>query len=255
MHPGPCSAYIVLVTYKVKVYLSPFFKSRLGLIAGAELVDSVLDVVRKEAEGCDCLQVSSCFYISLISFLPSFPLPFSSSLPHFSSFFSILHFPPPPLVTLSISLIFFLFSLLYSHSLPSLFLSLIFILLSLLLSPPALVLFLSPSFSSSCLSFTTPPSFSFSLPHFLLLISPSLPPASSNLSPSFSSSFLSFTPPILLSLSLFLPYSTSFSPSTLYLCSTFSSTSLHSFHLCTISLAFRLTLLRFFLSPCSLLHF
>ena len=26
---------------------------------GAELVDSVLDVVRKEAEGCDCLQVSS----------------------------------------------------------------------------------------------------------------------------------------------------------------------------------------------------
>ena len=24
---------------------------------GAELVDSVLDVVRKEAEGCDCLQV------------------------------------------------------------------------------------------------------------------------------------------------------------------------------------------------------
>ena len=25
-------------------------------ISGAELVDSVLDVVRKEAEGCDCLQ-------------------------------------------------------------------------------------------------------------------------------------------------------------------------------------------------------
>jgi len=25
---------------------------------GAELVDNVLDVVRKEAEGCDCLQVS-----------------------------------------------------------------------------------------------------------------------------------------------------------------------------------------------------
>lgn len=25
---------------------------------GAELVDSVLDVVRKEAEGCDCIQVS-----------------------------------------------------------------------------------------------------------------------------------------------------------------------------------------------------
>ena len=26
---------------------------------GAELVDSVLDVVRKEAEGCDCLQVTA----------------------------------------------------------------------------------------------------------------------------------------------------------------------------------------------------
>ena len=26
---------------------------------GAELVDSVLDVVRKEAESCDCLQVNS----------------------------------------------------------------------------------------------------------------------------------------------------------------------------------------------------
>ena len=26
---------------------------------GAELIDSVLDVVRKEAEGCDCLQVLS----------------------------------------------------------------------------------------------------------------------------------------------------------------------------------------------------
>ena len=24
---------------------------------GAELIDSVLDVVRKESEGCDCLQV------------------------------------------------------------------------------------------------------------------------------------------------------------------------------------------------------
>ena len=26
--------------------------------SGAELVDSVLDVVRKEAESCDCLQVN-----------------------------------------------------------------------------------------------------------------------------------------------------------------------------------------------------
>ena len=25
---------------------------------GAELIDSVLDVVRKEAEGCDCLQLA-----------------------------------------------------------------------------------------------------------------------------------------------------------------------------------------------------
>lgn len=30
---------------------------------GAELVDSVLDVVRKEAEGCDCLQVCRCITI------------------------------------------------------------------------------------------------------------------------------------------------------------------------------------------------
>ena len=28
---------------------------------GAELIDSVLDVVRKEAESCDCLQGESCF--------------------------------------------------------------------------------------------------------------------------------------------------------------------------------------------------
>lgn len=28
---------------------------------GAELVDQVLDVIRKEAEGCDCLQVISYF--------------------------------------------------------------------------------------------------------------------------------------------------------------------------------------------------
>ena len=30
--------------------------SQSNLCSGAELVDSVLDVVRKEAEGCDCLQ-------------------------------------------------------------------------------------------------------------------------------------------------------------------------------------------------------
>jgi len=28
----------------------------MGYTEGAELIDSVLDVVRKEAEGCDCLQ-------------------------------------------------------------------------------------------------------------------------------------------------------------------------------------------------------
>ena len=28
-------------------------------ISGAELVDSVLDVVRKESESCDCLQVNN----------------------------------------------------------------------------------------------------------------------------------------------------------------------------------------------------
>ena len=31
---------------------------------GAELVDSFLDVVRKEAEGCDCLQVTSLDYLT-----------------------------------------------------------------------------------------------------------------------------------------------------------------------------------------------
>jgi tubulin beta len=30
---------------------------------GAELVDQVLDVVRKEAEGCDCLQVGRVEYL------------------------------------------------------------------------------------------------------------------------------------------------------------------------------------------------
>lgn len=33
---------------------------------GAELVDSVLDVVRKEAEGCDCLQVSTYHILSYL---------------------------------------------------------------------------------------------------------------------------------------------------------------------------------------------
>lgn len=34
---------------------------------GAELVDSVLDVVRKECENCDCLQVSIKFSTFLVS--------------------------------------------------------------------------------------------------------------------------------------------------------------------------------------------
>jgi len=45
---------------------------------GAELVDSVLDVVRKEAESCDCLQVCTTFKPSLQT---SFPDPFSSISP------------------------------------------------------------------------------------------------------------------------------------------------------------------------------
>lgn len=47
---------------------------------GAELIDSVLDVVRKEAENCDCLQgivfvdfgVIFCFYVSVIKLLNQF---------------------------------------------------------------------------------------------------------------------------------------------------------------------------------------
>ena len=45
---------------------------------GAELIDSVLDIVRKEAEGCDCLQGFQvrhvCAYIgfSHILFMPCF---------------------------------------------------------------------------------------------------------------------------------------------------------------------------------------
>ena len=35
---------------------------------GAELVDSVLDVVRKEAESCDCLQVSWISFVSILIF-------------------------------------------------------------------------------------------------------------------------------------------------------------------------------------------
>lgn len=38
---------------------------------GAELVDSVLDVVRKEAEGCDCLQVIDAFSLTMCLFVVS----------------------------------------------------------------------------------------------------------------------------------------------------------------------------------------
>ena len=31
-------------------------------LPGAELVDSVLDVIRKESESCDCLQVGNIFH-------------------------------------------------------------------------------------------------------------------------------------------------------------------------------------------------
>ena len=42
---------------------------------GAELVDSVLDVVRKEAEGCDCLQGFQVALIFLVLVLISLILP------------------------------------------------------------------------------------------------------------------------------------------------------------------------------------
>ena len=42
----------ILYKTECKIY---FFNK--ATISGAELVDSVLDVVRKEAESCDCLQV------------------------------------------------------------------------------------------------------------------------------------------------------------------------------------------------------
>jgi tubulin beta len=43
---------------------------------GAELIDSVLDVVRKEAENCDCLQGMSCLsiYPTGSDVFPQFPL-------------------------------------------------------------------------------------------------------------------------------------------------------------------------------------
>ena len=47
-----------LVTLRPRVKILIFLS-----VSGAELVDSVLDVVRKEAESCDCLQVS--FLISV----------------------------------------------------------------------------------------------------------------------------------------------------------------------------------------------
>ncbi len=52
---------ILLVDFKplsLNVKISGFFYLANELLdyLGAELVDSVLDVVRKEAEGCDCLQ-------------------------------------------------------------------------------------------------------------------------------------------------------------------------------------------------------
>lgn len=34
---------------------------------GAELVDSVLDVVRKEAESCDCIQVSTGYIFIILT--------------------------------------------------------------------------------------------------------------------------------------------------------------------------------------------
>ena len=45
-----------LVSKSVVKYFSICFQFFQNLFSGAELVDSVLDVVRKEAETCDCLQ-------------------------------------------------------------------------------------------------------------------------------------------------------------------------------------------------------
>ena len=43
-------------TRKIRTIMPPTDPIKCALISGAELVDSVLDVVRKEAESCDCLQ-------------------------------------------------------------------------------------------------------------------------------------------------------------------------------------------------------
>ena len=44
-HYSPCAPLLISISISTNFF------------SGAELVDSVLDVVRKEAESCDCLQV------------------------------------------------------------------------------------------------------------------------------------------------------------------------------------------------------
>ncbi len=68
---------------------------------GAELVDSVLDVVRKEAESCDCLQVDTPLPPLILAYkmlnkepqdLPLFVFFSSSFALHVSSLFSLVFF-------------------------------------------------------------------------------------------------------------------------------------------------------------------
>jgi tubulin beta len=49
---------------------------------GAELIDSVLDVVRKEAENCDCLQGNAITYVWIHGFCVQCMILFGMSLPY-----------------------------------------------------------------------------------------------------------------------------------------------------------------------------
>jgi tubulin beta len=57
---------------------------------GAELIDSVLDVVRKEAENCDCLQgINSCCSYVLLSFVTMMKQLLQLHISHFTILVSI----------------------------------------------------------------------------------------------------------------------------------------------------------------------
>ena len=53
---GPGTTGLRDTTLKVRRYKDQAVSELLTVFSGAELVDSVLDVVRKESEACDCLQ-------------------------------------------------------------------------------------------------------------------------------------------------------------------------------------------------------